>query len=161
MRTHLPVITTAYFLKNGESIVFTTDLKGNIACVNPCLVQVRGFTQDKLLGSVALLLVLSSGLPFLAALARIFWGGYRLHRAIVPPSRQAHDAVCALAGGDLSVPCESSRRDDMGPLLRALRQLKINLQAVMGDVRTHVDSIEAAAASASLAQQAAMACRRS
>ncbi|MCJ7798513.1 MAG: methyl-accepting chemotaxis protein, partial [Polaromonas sp.] len=80
----------------------------------------------------------------LVALALTLWGWFSLHRAIVQPLRQAHDVVCALAGGDLSVQCESTRGDDMGQLLRALRQLKINLQAVMGDVRTNVDSIEVA-----------------
>jgi aerotaxis receptor len=49
MRTNLPVTTTEYLLKEGESIVSTTDLKGNITDVNPCFVEVSGFTAEELL----------------------------------------------------------------------------------------------------------------
>ena len=290
MRTNLPVTATEYFLREGESIVSTTDTQGNITYVNPCFVEVSGFTEDELLGRphnmvrhpdmppqafadfwstlkegrqwtgmvknrrkngdyywvlanvtpvrengqatgymsvrtkpspeqvnaatriyrqfndgqaqglairrgsvvrtgwlakvaalrnmtigrrlgltmgfIAFLFVLSGVLPFLAdgatgartpsvhdywvggmltvGLLLTLMGWYTLHSAIVQPLRQANDVVCALAGGDLFVQCESSRGDDMGQLLRALRQLKINLQAVMGDVRANIDSIEVA-----------------
>jgi len=41
MRTNLPVAATEYFLKNGESIVCTTDLKGKITCLNPCFIELK------------------------------------------------------------------------------------------------------------------------
>ncbi len=71
-------------------------------------------------------------------------GWTTLHGAIVAPLAEATDVVRALAGGDLSVTCESGRDDDMGQLKRAVRQLNINLQAIIGDVRSNVESIEVA-----------------
>jgi aerotaxis receptor len=67
-----------------------------------------------------------------------------LQRAIVAPMRRALDAVHALAGGDLSHLPAPGRDDEMGRLLRALRQLNVNLTAIVGDVRAGVVSIEAA-----------------
>jgi aerotaxis receptor len=82
-----------------------------------------------------------------AALTLLAWA--ELQRAIVSPMRQALDAVYALAGGDLSrMPAsamhDKGRDDDMGRLLLALRQLNVNLTAIVGDVRGNVASIEAA-----------------
>jgi aerotaxis receptor len=67
-----------------------------------------------------------------------------LRRTIVGPLRQAQDAVHALAGGDLSQPPPAGRDDEVGRLLLALRQLHVNLTAIVGDVRANVASIEAA-----------------
>ncbi len=80
----------------------------------------------------------------LIGITTLLYGWYGLHRVIVRSLQQASDVVCSLAGGDLSVTCESDRSDEMGQLLRALRQLNINLQAVIGDVRSNVESIEVA-----------------
>ena len=77
-----------------------------------------------------------------AALTLAAWA--ELHRAIVAPVQKALDAVYALAGGDLSRIPARGRDDEMGRLLLALRQLNINLTAIVGDVRTSVGSIEAA-----------------
>jgi len=77
-----------------------------------------------------------------AALTLAAWA--ELHRAIVAPMQTALDAVYALAGGDLSRLPARGRDDEMGRLLLALRQLNINLTAIVGDVRTSVGSIEAA-----------------
>ena len=67
-----------------------------------------------------------------------------LQFAVVRPLRQAEDAVYALAGGDLSYNPPAGRDDEVGRLLLALRQLKVNLTAIVGDVRANVASIEAA-----------------
>jgi aerotaxis receptor len=77
-----------------------------------------------------------------AVLTLLAWS--ELQRAIVRPLRQAEDAVYALAGGDLSYNPPASRDDEMGHLLLALRQLKVNLTAIVGDVRANVGAIEAA-----------------
>jgi len=79
-----------------------------------------------------------------------------LHQAILAPLREATAAVHALAGGDLSHLPESGRGGEFGLLLRALRQLNINLQAIVGDVRGNVGAIalttrETAAGNADLA----------
>jgi len=65
-----------------------------------------------------------------------------LRQSIVAPLREATAAVHALAGGDLSHLPETRRSDEFGQLQRALRQLNINLQAIVGDVRRNVRSIE-------------------
>jgi aerotaxis receptor len=67
-----------------------------------------------------------------------------LQHSIVRPLRQAQDAVYALAGGDLSYQAPLGRDDEVGRLLLALRQLNVNLTAIVGDVRVNVASIEAA-----------------
>ena len=77
-----------------------------------------------------------------ALLTLVAWA--ELQRAIVTPMRRALDAVHALAGGDLSHLPAPGRDDEMGRLLRALRQLNVNLTAIVGDVRAGVVSIEAA-----------------
>ncbi len=71
-------------------------------------------------------------------------GWVALHQAIVAPMRQALEAAQALAGGDLSYLCKAERTDDMGQLLRGLRQVTVNLRAIIGDVRNNVASIETA-----------------
>jgi aerotaxis receptor len=78
-----------------------------------------------------------------AVLTLLAWS--ELQRAIVAPLRQAEDAVYALAGGDLSHMPPAGRDDEVGRLLLALRQLNVNLTAIVGDVRSNVASIEAAA----------------
>jgi aerotaxis receptor len=77
-----------------------------------------------------------------AALTLLAWA--ELQRSIVSPLRLAQDAVYALAGGDLSYQAPQGRDDEVGHLLLALRQLNVNLTAIVGDVRTNVASIEAA-----------------
>jgi len=77
-----------------------------------------------------------------AGLTLLAWA--ELQRAIVAPLGQASDAVYALAGGDLAHMPERGRDDEMGRLLLALRQLNINLTAIVGDVRENVASIEGA-----------------
>jgi aerotaxis receptor len=81
-----------------------------------------------------------------AGLTLLAWA--ELQRHIVAPLAQAREAVNALAGGDLSHVAPSQglhvRDDEMGRLLLSLRQLKVNLTAIVGDVRVNVGAIEAA-----------------
>jgi len=81
-----------------------------------------------------------AGLGVLGTLAA--WA--QLQRSIVAPLRHATDTVYALAGGDLSHDVEVGRDDEMGRLLLALRQMNINLRAIVGDVRGNVSTIEQA-----------------
>jgi aerotaxis receptor len=69
---------------------------------------------------------------------------YGLQRSIVQPLRDAIATVNALAGGDLSHPAPASAAGsgEMGRLQLALRQLTVNLTAIIGDVRDNVSSIE-------------------
>jgi aerotaxis receptor len=81
---------------------------------------------------------LLAGAGVLATLAA--WA--ELQRTIARPLREATAAVYALAGGDLSHPCAPGRNDEIGRLQLALRQLNVNLRAIVGDVRRNVASIE-------------------
>ena len=65
-----------------------------------------------------------------------------LHRSIARPLREATNAVYALAGGDLATACDADGSGEIGRLQLALRQLNINLKAIVGDVRRNVGSIE-------------------
>ncbi|GAB3537969.1 PAS domain-containing methyl-accepting chemotaxis protein [Noviherbaspirillum agri] len=51
MRINQPVSNTEYPLRDGESIVSKTDLKGRITYVNPCFIEVSGFTEEELIGA--------------------------------------------------------------------------------------------------------------
>jgi aerotaxis receptor len=69
---------------------------------------------------------------------------YALHSALVSPISKALAATYAITGGDLSDTIESDRSDEIGKLLRALRQMNVNLTAIIGDVRSNVETINGA-----------------
>ncbi|MDL2354819.1 MAG: methyl-accepting chemotaxis protein [Pseudomonadota bacterium] len=273
MRSNLPVSGIEYVMRDGQSIVSTTDLKGRITYVNPCFIEVSGFGEEELLGKAHNIVrhpdmppaafadlwqSLGAGLPWTglvknrrkngdfywvvanvtpvkedgatvgymsvrtrperaqveaaadvyrqvregarglairhgaaerrglrarlarlrevsldarlallmaplalllatfaacaaqmalqlaaaAGLALLLAGWFGLRRAVVAPLRLATEAVRALAGGDLSTQIAVAGVGGGGQLLRALRQLTINLRAIIGDVRTNVRAIE-------------------
>ena len=51
MRSNLPISNTEYDLSDSETIVYTTDLKGNITYANPYFVRVSGFAKEELIGT--------------------------------------------------------------------------------------------------------------
>ncbi|HJV51020.1 MAG TPA: methyl-accepting chemotaxis protein [Noviherbaspirillum sp.] len=51
MRTNLPVTNVEYILKDTETIVSKTDLKGKITYVNQDFINISGFSEEELLGS--------------------------------------------------------------------------------------------------------------
>jgi aerotaxis receptor len=72
-----------------------------------------------------------------------FW--YALHATLLRPMEVARQACQTMAGGDLSE-FSSSRQDEMGQLMRAMHQLRVNLQSIVGDVRTNFQQISVATA---------------
>lgn len=68
------------------------------------------------------------------------WAG--LQRSLARPLHEAVATVHALAGGDLARPLPEPGGGELGQLQLALRQLNVNLTAIMGDVRDNVGSIE-------------------
>jgi aerotaxis receptor len=66
------------------------------------------------------------------------------HRTITIPSKQALAASKIMAGGDLSARIDTDRTDDLGQLIRMLRQLQINLNSIVGDVRKNSEHIRSA-----------------
>ncbi|MGK5028773.1 methyl-accepting chemotaxis protein [Janthinobacterium sp. MDT1-19] len=63
----------------------------------------------------------------------LFW--HSLHGAVLRPLQQARMACDVMAGGDLTQDMGTTRRDEVGQLLRSLRQLRVNLHSIVGDVR--------------------------
>lgn len=76
-----------------------------------------------------------------------FW--FMLVRGIVSPIRQAVAATYAMAGGDMTKNIETDRVDDLGQLLRALRQTNVNLRSIIGDIRINFDRMATATQSLS------------
>ena len=77
-----------------------------------------------------------------AVLVGAMWHG--LQASFVAPLRDAIRAVRAVAGGELGGSLDTRRHDDVGQLLRATQQMKLNLAAIIGDVHANVDSMRAA-----------------
>lgn len=50
MRTNLPVTNVEYELGENIIIVSKTDLKGQITYVNPCFIEVSGYTEQEMIG---------------------------------------------------------------------------------------------------------------
>ncbi|WP_050467292.1 methyl-accepting chemotaxis protein [Herbaspirillum chlorophenolicum] len=67
-----------------------------------------------------------------------------LRSALIKPLRQALEVTHSITGGDLSSRIETVRHDELGHLLGALRQMNVNLTAIIGDVRANVESINIA-----------------
>ncbi len=67
-----------------------------------------------------------------------------LQRAVARPLHQAIDMATALAGGDLSHSPKQEHSGEIGLVLTALEQMRINLIAAMSDVRDNVDIMQSA-----------------
>jgi aerotaxis receptor len=77
----------------------------------------------------------------MAALVSMAWYWIGIQQSILAPMRQASLACQTMAGGDMTFQVHTSRKDEMGQLLRALRQLSVNLRSIVGDVRSNFDEI--------------------
>jgi methyl-accepting chemotaxis protein len=69
------------------------------------------------------------------------WLRGNVTHALLEATRRAN----RMAAGELSPPVSEDRQDEVGGLFRALNQLNVNLQAMVGDVRRDAQSIEGAA----------------
>jgi aerotaxis receptor len=69
---------------------------------------------------------------------------YFLSRRVVTPLNQAVALTAAMSGGDLSFRTQSSRTDEIGQMMRALRQLSIVMHSILGDVRDSFEEMQAA-----------------
>jgi aerotaxis receptor len=144
-------------LRQGR--VVKTGLLSRIAALKNVSVGQRiGLTLSFLLGATGVLgvaawsskaftdLGLNIWLSALAATAMVmillFW--HFLATGIMAPLKEALKATQIMAGGDLSGSIETERTDDVGQLLRSLRQLNINLHSIIGDVRNNFEQIQMA-----------------
>ena len=67
-------------------------------------------------------------------------------RSVTLPLQQGVKTAALIAGGDLSQTLHSTRRDEIGALLRALGQMQQALHQLVGQVRSSTDSISTASA---------------
>ncbi len=80
------------------------------------------------------------GAALVTALPMTGWLRRRQARGLL----MAAQAAERLASGDLTQRLQSHRHDAQGRLMRALAQLNVNLQAVVGDVRREVEGVNVA-----------------
>ncbi len=66
---------------------------------------------------------------------------WQVRRMALAPLREAITVARRMSAGDLSQSIASRRSDEVGQLARALTQLNVNLQAIVGDVRREVEGI--------------------
>ena len=152
---------TAGNIRLQQGVVRATGLRGWLAAA--AHMTLRGRIALNLTGQCAMLLVLmgfhlldgavrfpylETPLGILTGVAGVsllyFW--YALHATLLRPMEVARQACQTMAGGDLSVEFSSSRQDEMGQLMRAMHQLRVNLQSIVGDVRTNFQQISVATA---------------
>ena len=67
-----------------------------------------------------------------------------LVRSITKPLQHAVDTANAIAAGDLTRELQSTRKDELGQMLRALNDMSARLRGVVGEVRQGVDSVSSA-----------------
>ncbi len=89
--------------------------------------------------------LLAVGLGVLLQLALVAGLGAWMHHALTQPLRQAASVANRMAAGDLSQSVVTRRFDEVGGMLRALNQLNVNLQALVGDVRSESQQINGGA----------------
>jgi methyl-accepting chemotaxis protein len=87
--------------------------------------------------------------PFatLLGIAALLLGGglfLMMRRWVGRPLQELSRAVTVLAAGDLTQPCHSEQRDEIGALIRNVEGMRQRFQQMIGSVRSSVDSITTA-----------------
>ena len=82
------------------------------------------------------------GLSALIGLGLVAW----VRKQALAPVQEATKVARRMSAGDLSQTMKSARNDEVGQLARAITQLNVNLQAVVGDVRREMEGITLASA---------------
>ena len=83
------------------------------------------------------------GLLSLCGLLLALWLWVTLYRQVVAPLEHATRVARTIAGGDMKIELEVAGTDEFSQLLRALRQVALNLNTIVGDVRDNVDTMQA------------------
>lgn len=132
-------------VRNGRA-VSNGALSKLSALLSISLGQRIGMTVSLLLAAMLALMFSSTRPLWLIALsilsiAALLHLCYVLYSTVLGPLRQALRATRIMAGGDLTTDMSSERTDEMGQLLRTLRQLRVNLHSIVGDVRRNAQQI--------------------
>ncbi len=132
-------------VRNGRAVA--NGMLGKLsALMSISLGQRIGITVTLLLAAMLALMFSSTRPLWLIALSvlsivALLHLCYVLYSTVLGPLRQALRATQIMAGGDLTTDMSSERADEMGQLLRTLRQLRVNLHSIVGDVRRNAQQI--------------------
>ncbi|MES2991472.1 MAG: methyl-accepting chemotaxis protein [Pseudomonadota bacterium] len=74
-------------------------------------------------------------------------------RSVTRPLHEGVAAAAAIAEGDLSRTLTSTRRDELGDMLRALGRMQAALRTLVGEVRSSTDSIQTASSEVATGNQ--------
>ena len=72
------------------------------------------------------------------------WLWITLRKRVVGPLAQATRVARVIAGGDMKIQLEIPGTDEFSQLLRALRQVALNLNTIVGDVRDNAEAMNVA-----------------
>ncbi|WGG53044.1 PAS domain-containing methyl-accepting chemotaxis protein [Rugamonas sp. DEMB1] len=139
-------------IRQGRAVA--TGWRGGLAALAGLSLRRRiGLAMSLLLATLAVL----GGAAMSAASASGWLGGlaaaamlgvlalwYFLVQSIVAPLQGALGSIQAMAGGDLRADIRTERSDEIGQLLRSLRQLGVNLHSIIGDVRGNFVQMQSA-----------------
>jgi methyl-accepting chemotaxis protein len=89
----------------------------------------------------------------IAAFLLVMGIAFAITRAITRPIHRALDVANRLAEGDMTVPIESTSKDEVGLLLRAMSDMVGKLSQVIGEVRSATDNISSASEEVSATAQ--------
>jgi len=99
--------------------------------------------EDDLLESLVVLRRLLIGAIFLAVL--LAFGGFSLMlKPLIVAVKNGIDKAKAIAEGDLNQEFELSRKDEVGDLFRALKQMTVNIRTVINTIKTNADKVDIA-----------------
>ena len=131
--------------------VLPTGLRGRLAALRDVsLARRTALSQSGALLALLALALLPGGHGALqaalaaAAMLCVAAGWVSVQVGVLEPLKQARLACQAMAGGDMTYLLRTERTDEMGQLLRAIRQLGVNLRSIVGDVRSNFDDIRGA-----------------
>lgn len=80
----------------------------------------------------------------LAGLFLLLYFAFDLRKNTVSPLKQAIDVANTIAAGDLTHQFASNRTDEFGELLKALKQMSVNLRATVLDITKNAESVRQA-----------------
>ena len=78
----------------------------------------------------------------LGGMSLVLWSWLRTSRGLLEQLKLATKVARHIAGGDMTTRFDAGGADEVGQLLRALRQVSLNLHTIVGDVRGNVDTMK-------------------
>ncbi len=110
---------------------------GSITLMFLALALISFVSSARVVANMGLLNAILGSTGLLLACA--YW--ISVQKLVLNPLHQARLACQTMAGGDMTFQTNTSRKDEMGQMLRSLRQLGVNLRSIVGDVRSNFEEI--------------------